>query len=610
MLVIAAGVGAQWLAARLKIPAILLLLAVGILLGPVLELVDPGKLFGDLLEPFVALAVAVVLFEGGMTLNVDEARHVGKTLRRLILSGLILGFALTTVLAHYVGGLSWGTSAVLGAILVVTGPTVILPLLRGARIASRPATLLKWEGIVNDPLGALLALFVLSVVQLPFEHSEVGTKYAVVEQAILFIGTAVAAGVLGAVLGYVLHRALDRGWIAEHIKSPVIFASVLAVFATTGLFGRFGAESGLLAVTVMGMVLTNVSNAHVEDVRRFKEQFSTILVSVLFILLSARLDLLDLKNLIGMPLVLIALIVFVVRPAVGFAATIGSNLPVRERLLLAWIAPRGVVAAAVAGAFAPTLALSYDDAALLEPIVFGVIITTVLLHGLSLGPLARRLGLAHEEGNGILVVGASQWTVALCQHLAKAGATVILADTRYRKVSRARQEGLEVHYGEVLAEEAAMELPMESVSWVLASADDDAYNALVCLRFGPELGREQVLQLSPSVDTGTKEVTAHMMGRNPWGDRATYRKLSSRFWGGGAFKTTSISESYGWVELRDKNPNAMFLFSLTGSGRLQVLTDDSTPPNGSKVIYLTEPTTLPAMAPQTVKVTPAPPLST
>lgn len=581
---IAAGIGAQWVASRLRFPVILLLLLIGILVGPIGGVVQPEALFGDLLDPFVSLAVAVILFEGGMTLDIREAREVGKTLRRLILSGLVIGFALTTALAHSVVGLDIATSAVLGALLVVTGPTVILPLLRGARIASRPARLLKWEGIVNDPLGALLALFVL---QVAIRGYEAGAGYAFIDQIIRFAGTSVIAGVLGAAMGYALDQALDRGWIVEHIKSPVIFAMVLVVFVLANMIGH---ESGLLAVTVMGMVLTNVANPHVEDVRRFKEQFSIIMVSVVFIVLSARLELADLDALIGPPLALIAMILFVVRPVVGFVATIGSGMPRRERLLIGWIAPRGVVAAAVAGAFAPQLTQAgYEDAHLLEPIVFGVIIATVVLHGLTLKPLARRLGLAHQDGNGILVVGASRWAVQLCRVLAEAGAHVVLADTRYRKVTRARLEGLDVHYGDVLAEDATMELPFERLTWILAAADEDTYNALVCLRFSFELGREHTLQLTPvRRGDGKAELSAHMTGRYLWGLKATYDEISRRFWRGGTFKSTTINENFGWAALQEKDPEALFLF-FVHQARLRPIHGSSVPPSGARVIYMTEP---------------------
>jgi NhaP-type Na+/H+ or K+/H+ antiporter len=573
---VAAGVGAQWLAARFRFPALLLLLATGLLLGWLNEdlqtlLITQQEDQHSWLRAFISLAVSIVLFEGGMSLNLREARHVGASLRRLILSGLIVGFTLVSLAAHYVAELTWGTSCMLGAILVVTGPTVIIPMLRSARIALRPAALLKWEGIVNDPLGALLAIFVT------YFAGHLGLTF-------VFLGTALLAGVIGAVVGYLLAKALNAGAIAEHVKTAVILAAVLLVFAGCEAIAH---ESGLLAVTIMGVVLGNTDNHSIEDIRRFKEQVSTVLVSILFIVLSAQLKPSALEALVGMPLVLIALILFVVRPLVALAATLGSNLPWRERAIVGWIAPRGVVAAAVAGALAPDLIKrGYEDASLLVPIVFGVILATVVLHGLSIRPFARALGLAARAGNGILIVGASLWGVSLAQALAKAGANVVLADTRFRRVSRARMEGLEVHHGDVLAEEAAMELPMEQVSWVLAAADDDSYNSLVCLRFAPELGREVVLQLTPGIqEKKAEEVKSHMMGRNPWGDDVNYRNITSRFWRGGSFKVTQITEEFTWKRLRENAPEAMFMFYLHQS-RLQILAGEAEPPTGSSVIYL------------------------
>lgn len=580
-ILVAAGVAAQWLAAHFRLPAILILLACGLLLGPVLGVMDSELLFGatdtghKLRDAFVSLAVAIVLFEGGMTLNLREARHVGKVLRRLLLSGLIVGFGLGFVVSHFVCGLDPKTSSVLAAILVVTGPTVILPMLRGARIAQRPATLLKWEGIVNDPLGALLAY-----VALQFAIS--GGSFGL---TLKFIGISIFATAVGAGAGFLLGKALNRGWITEHIKSPVILASVLVVFSGCEAVGH---ESGLLAVTGFGLILANVDNASIEDIRRFKEQVTTVLVSMLFILLSAQLDANSLRQLLGAPALFVVLLLFVIRPIVGFAGTFGVGLPWRERFLIGWIAPRGVVAAAVAGAFTPELKLAgAEDWNLLTPIVFGVILSTVVLHGLSLRPLAQKLGLAATEGKGILIVGASVWGVSLAQALARTGADVVLADTRFRRVSRARMEGLEVHHGDVLAEDTAHELPMERVSWVLAAADDDAYNALVCLRFSPELGREHTLQLTPAGTEKGGEVTKHMQGRNPWGDNASYRSITARFWKGASFKTTSIGSEFKWEDLIENVPDAQFLFYLA-QGRLRILEEGAVPPKDCQLVYLSD----------------------
>lgn len=576
-LVVVVGVAMQWLGRRLRLPAILLLLLAGLLLGPATSTLDPHHLLGDLLEPIIQLAVAIVLFEGALSLNLREARRVGPVLWRLILSGLVLGFAGISLVAIGIGGLSWPTATTLGAILVVTGPTVILPMLRGARIAWRPATLLKWEGIVNDPFGALLAFAVLQVAVL--DGQEIGSGSTLV----LLLGSAmrsVLATLLGIAAGWFLGKRLDAGTCPEDLKSPVILAAVFAVFVGGELLQK---ENGLLAVTAMGLVMANVENASLHGIRHFKEQITTLLVAVLFVLLAANLELEALRALWGAPLWVVLAILFVVRPLTAWVATIRSGLPWQERVLLGWIAPRGVVAAAVAGAFQPRLLeTGHQDANLLVPIVFGVIALSVVLHGLSLRPLARWLGLAARSSNGVLLVGASRWASDLARALVRAGAFVVLADSRYALVAQARIEGLEVHFGDVLSEETELELPMERISRVLAGTDDDAYNSLVCMHFATDLGRQATLQLVPADER--KESRPHMLGRQPWPD-ATYPEITRRYWQDQRFKITALTETFGWQQLQEQNQQGLFLFYMVEKD-LRVLEADSKPPAGAKVIYM------------------------
>ncbi len=580
--IVAVGVTAQWVASRLRFPALLLLLMTGLFAGPVARTfglpfaLDPRAMFGDLLQPLIRLSVAVVLFEGGMTLKLTEARRHGRALGRLIASGLVVGFALTTLAGVFIAGLTLATSATLGAILVVTGPTVILPMLRAARIAMRPATLLKWEGIVNDPFGAILALLVLELSIGLAAHGDASSS------GILW--TFAWTGAVSAIVGYLaavgLGKALDRGSIAENLKSPVILASVLVVFAGCEALHH---EMGLLAVTAMGLVLANVENHSVDDIRHFKEQVTTLLVSTLFIVLAADLRIEVLEQLFGAKLILIAVILFVIRPIVAWVAFAGSDVPKNEVLFIAWIAPRGVVAAAVAASFGPRLASAgYADGPILVPIVFGVILFTVLLHGLTIRPFARKLGLAAKSGRGILIVGASMWAVSLARALEKAGARVVVADTRYRRVSRARQEGIEVHFADVLSEEATMDLPLERVSWILGATEDESYNALACLRFAREFGREAVLQLTP---TELESAKSDMSGRAPWGEAGTYRAITSRYWKGHDFKVTQLTEAFGFEAFREKNAEALPLFFVKDD-HLRLIEAGTLPPVGAQVVYL------------------------
>ncbi|MCA8971307.1 MAG: sodium:proton antiporter [Planctomycetes bacterium] len=582
--IVATGVAAQWLASRMRFPALLLLLLAGLFLGPVarhFELpiaIDPQTIFGDLLRPLVSLSVAVVLFEGGMSLKFAEARRHGGAVWRLIVSGLVVGFIATTLAAVYIANLSWATAATLGAILVVTGPTVILPMLRAARISLRPATMLKWEGIVNDPFGAILALLVLELA-IAFASGGEGDANAL-GVIFRFAWTAAVSAVIGYLAALGLGKALDRGMIVENLKSPVILASVLVVFV---LCEAIHHEMGLLAVTVMGLVLANVENHSVEDIRHFKEQITTLLVSTLFIVLASNLRIEVLEQLVGTKLVLIGVILFLIRPLVAFIGLTGTGVSKNEMLFVGWIAPRGVVAAAVAASFGPKLARAgYDDGPLLVPIVFGVILFTVLFHGLSIRPLAQRLGLAAKEGRGILIVGASTWVVALARALEKAGASVVIADTRFRRVSRARQEGVEVHFADVMSEEVTMDLPMERVSWVFGATEDDNYNALTCLRFARELGREAVFQLTPS---GTDSAKADMSGRTPWGEAGTFRAITSRYWKGNTFKVTQLKEEFDIEDFRVKNPDAIAMFYVKDE-RLHLVSPTAEPPVGSHLVYL------------------------
>lgn len=580
-LIVGLGIAIQWFAARVRLPALILLIACGILLGPTFGVIDPDELLGDLLTPLISVAVAIVLFEGGLTLRVEEARRAGPVLGRLILSGLVVGFAAVTALGVTVAGMSLPTAAVLGAILVVTGPTVILPMLRQARISMRPATLLKWEGIVNDPLGALLAVFVFQIAVADPTYE--GNFLPLVLE---LLGRAVGAGLIGVLAGAVLGRALRADLLTETLKSPAMLAAVLLVYAAGE---QVGEENGLLAVTVFGIVLANVEDASIADIQHFKEQISVLLVSILFIVLSARISFEDVSALLGAPLLLVALVLFAVRPLVVAGATWRTKLPTNERLLVAWIAPRGVVAAAVAGAFETRmLEVGYEDARLLVPIVFGVIVATVLLQGFTIQRLARRLDLGARPGTGILIVGASNWALALAEALAKAGAFVALADTRYHRVSRARRRGFLSYYGDVLSDEAQYELPLERISWVLAATDDDSYNALVCLDFARELGRSAVLQLTPERGEAGREGEHRTLGRTPWGEAGSYRALAGAYWVREQFKVTKLTDEFTLQDLFRRNPNATLLFRVQ-DGAVSPIDADNQPGTGSQVVFLEEP---------------------
>lgn len=566
----AVGAAIQWAAVKLRVPALVLLLATGLAAGPLTGLVDPDRAFEELLEPFVALSVALVLFEGGITLRLAEVRKLGAPLLALVLGGLVLTFGTTTLAARWLAGLDWGTASVLGAILVVTGPTVVKPMLRQAKIARRPALLLKWESIVNDPLGALLAVVVLEVALLG--PGELGS----------ILLTIAVAGVVGLVAGMLLGRALLVGAIPEHLKTPCILGGALGVFA--GADALFH-EAGLLAVTVMGVVLANTRSASVEDVRRFKEEVATILVSVLFLVLSARLAPSEVMAAFRPgALAFVAAVLFVCRPVSALGSLALTKLPLGEKLFIGWIAPRGVVAAAMGAALAPRLEeAGFARASELVPLLFGVILATVVLHGGTVGPLARRLGLTGRSGGGLLIVGASNWAVDLARLLAQEGVDAVVVDSNFRNTAQARMRGVEAMHGDVLDEETLDELPLERIQWVLAGTGDDHYNALASMALVKTVGRENVLQLPPH--DGAEE-ESHLAGRRTWGAEASFGRLTSRYWKGAHFRCTRLDErEYDWEEFRATNEGAVVLFELTPRG-LEPLEEGETPEPGARIVYL------------------------
>ena len=577
---VVAGTVAQWLAARLRIPAIILLLATGIVLGPLLGWLRPDEVFGELLPPVVSLAVAVILFEGGLSLRFSEARKLGAPLYALVFGGLAVTFAASTFLAHTLAGLSWATSAVIGGILVVTGPTVIKPMLRSARLDQRPARLLKWEGIVNDPLGALAAVVALEVAILSgsLDHEE-GVGAALTG----LFALAVIAGLLGLGAGFFLSRAMDRGWIPEHLKTPANFAACLGVFA---LSDTLQSESGLVAVTVMGVAMANLGSPNLEDVRRFKEEVTTLFVALLFLVLSARLELGALGALGWGGVAFIAAVLFLVRPLAAWTTLPFTGLRWQEIALIGWIAPRGVVAAAMAAALEPELlAAGYADANMLVPVLFGVIIATVVLHGLTIRPLSRKLDVAAHGGEGVLILGAASWVIDLARALRSNGVPVALTDSNYRNTTRARMEGLEAVHGNILSEETLDELPLERMGWMLAATDDSHFNALACVSLAKVLARERVLQVTPESARATEHADPHLQGRTPWGEAGTFSALAARYWSGKRVKVTTLSEEFGWEAFQEQQPGALVLFVI-GEKEIALPAEGDGPKEGSKLVYL------------------------
>ncbi|MEM9172187.1 MAG: sodium:proton antiporter [Pseudomonadota bacterium] len=582
VLVVALGVSAQWVAWKLRLPAIVLLALAGILAGPVAGVVHPSEQLGDLLRPLIGLCVAVILFEGGLSLNLAELKHAASGVRRLVYLGAPLAWVICSACAMLIGGLDTATSLVFGAIMVVTGPTVIMPLLRQAALNRRTASYLKWEGIVNDPIGALLAVIVFQF----FVYTGQGSGYLHVAES---LGLAVGSGLLfGGLGGWLTGQAFRAGLVPEYLKSPVMLALVLIVFVASNHVQH---EAGLLSVTIMGIVIANMHLPGFGDMRRFKEYITIMLVSIVFVLLTADLDVSSLSSIGWRGAALIGALLFIARPLAIMLATIGAGMELRERILLAWIAPRGIVAAATAGIMGPRLVDEGYQADVLLPLVFAVIFATVLLHGFSLNWLAARLGLASRHRDSVVIVGASPWSTELARTLKALNVNVLISDASWHALRDARLAGVPVFYGEILSEFAEETVELAHVRTLLAATSNDAYNALVCMSIAPEVGQDRVFQLAMGKgdDEDPKAVARGMRGNIAFDKDALFEKLWRNHVRGWSFAKTRLTESYSYSDFLGDKPTDALTILVLNEDNVQFVSSqaDVEPKTGDTIVYFT-----------------------
>ncbi len=580
------GIAAQWLAWWVKLPAILFLLLAGILAGPVSGWLDPDALFGELLLPMVSLAVSVILFEGGLTLHFSEIRGLARVVRRLVSLGLIVTWVVTATAVHWLLGFSWPLSALFGAVAVVTGPTVIVPMLRTVRPNARVASVLRWEGIVIDPIGALLAVLVFELIVSGQGDEVLG------HAAITFVRILATGLLMGGAAGHGLGVALQRHWLPEYLHNVATLTLVFGVFATANLLAE---ESGLLAVTVMGMWLANMKDLDVKDILDFKESLSLLLISGLFIILAARMDPSQFQDLGWGALGVLLAIQFIARPLKVAFATMGSDLNWRERALLAWIAPRGIVAAAVSAVFALRLAeQGVPQAHLLVPLTFLVIIGTVLLQSASARALARLLGVAEPDPKGFLIVGANPVALAVAEALQARGYRTLLCDSVWESVRGARMAGLETYFGNPVSAHADRHLDLVGVGHLLALSPRPAVNALSALRYGREFGTRNIFRLAEPKAEREGDGSRHHTGGTAtvlFAGDATYAKLSSLLSQGAQIRDTGLSENFGYADyLKSHGRNALPLFAVDPQGRLLAFSDsgDLSPGPGWRILGLVQ----------------------
>ena len=547
-LVLALGILAQWLAWRLKLPSILILLAFGFGLSLTTGVRIDDYLERETLLALVGIFVAIILFEGGLTLKFSELREAGAPVIRLCTLGVLIAFGLTSVAASYIFGWNWRIAALLGAILVVTGPTVVAPLLRVIKPTRKISSILKWEGIVVDPIGAILALLV-------FQVAIAGGVQSASESVFLTLGKTILVGIVVAIaLAKVIEILLRRHLIPDFLESVFLLAVVAVAFAASNAIQE---ESGLLTVTVLGIALANQKSVSVRDILEFKENLRVLIISLLFILLSGRIASQELGAVALPSLALLAVLLFIVRPASVYLANLGSkSVNYRERTFLAALAPRGIVAAAVTSVFA----IELDDAAAkgelpsaiagqaehLVPVVFLVIIGTVLVYGLLASPLAQRLGLSNRNARGVLFAGADAWTRLIAKTLLNDGHPVMLLDTRYENVAAARMMGLNAIRANILSEHVEENLEFPGITQLVAGTSNDEVNSLATGEFAHIFGKANVWQIAPSDKDAhpTTSVASHRRGRICFSEEPTFQNLQNLACRDGIIKKTLLTEIF------------------------------------------------------------------
>lgn len=519
-IIVGVGMLAQWVAWRMQIPSIILLLVSGLVLGPVTGVIDPDEFLGGTLFPIVSLSVALILFEGGLDLPPRELRATGTVVRRLITLGAGITFAIAAWGALRLFDIGRAAAIVLAAVLIVTGPTVVGPLLRFVRPSGRAGPMLRAEGILIDPIGATAAL-------IAFEYVITDDPDEAMASILGVIGLTVIAGIgIGFVLAYTLDHALRRFLIPDHLANPIAIAVVIVGFVISN---EVQDEAGLLTVTVMGIWLARRETAAVRELLEFNETLRDLLISALFILLAARIETRELQDVALPSLVFLALLVLVARPVSVIVSTLFTDLAWRERLFLMAMAPRGIVAAAVSAIFAIELEeAGFDGAELIVPIVFLVIIGSITVYGFLAGPVARAMGLAEARANGVLIVGAHPTARGLAKQLNDLEITTMLVDTDPYNVTRSVAIGLPARRLSVLTEEATHELDLRGIGRILAMTPNDEVNALATTRFARVFGRRETFQLKPASSPRQGDLPQDLLGRIIGIDGIGYDVLDER----------------------------------------------------------------------------------
>jgi len=596
--IIILGILAQWVAWKFKIPAILPLILIGLFVGPISTLIsddgtqwiqpiwntEKGFFPGESLFYFVSLAIGIILFEGGLTLKMGEIKKIGGVIGKLISLGSLITFFASGAAAHYIFGLSWSISFLFSALIIVTGPTVITPILRNIPLKKDISAVLKWEGILIDPIGALAAVLVFGFISV--EDSDGYTKHALLEFGkIVVIGF--AFGLAG---GFAMYQAVKRKVIPHYLLNVVSLSMVLLIFVLSDLFAH---ESGLLSVVVMGMFLGNSDLPNLKELLYFKESLSVLLISILFILLSANISLEDLQLVANYKTaILFALIIFIVRPIGVFLSTAGSGLKTNEKLFISWVGPRGIVAAGIASLFGTKLVeKGVPGAEYITPLVFGLVLITVLLNATTARLFASLVGVFLKKSEGIMIVGGSRVSRLIASYLQKNDRHVVLVDSNRMNIEKAKELGIDAINANIYSDDLTDNIELSDVGYLLAMTGNDEINRQAMTRFGKQFGENGTFRLMTSDEMLNKETFDSKEVFSTTHDYIRFTEVARAYPSIQEIEVNDKDMFFRVLKLIQENRDAIPLFMKTSEGGIELLDSlsDLTVDAGTIIAYLGKP---------------------